>query len=128
MAKYFKSLNILFRALGDRNRLRVVVSLLKREELCACQIHEWLGVSGATASNHLNILIKANIVKNRKEGRWVHYSLNREDKGIDALLVWMEQEIARDLELADDLNRLDGITACPPDQLRKKQREKIVSP
>ena len=43
----------IFKALGDRNRLRILAALLCHKELCACQIHEWLGVTGATASKHL---------------------------------------------------------------------------
>ena len=67
----------LFKALSDRNRFRVVAALLQSKELCACQIHEWLGVTGATASKHMGILVASGLVLSRKDGRWVHYRINR---------------------------------------------------
>ena len=61
-----------FKALGDRNRLRILASLLCHKELCACQIHEWLGVTGATASKHLGLLVDNGLIKSRKEGCFYH--------------------------------------------------------
>ena len=102
-----------------------MASLLKRKELCACQIYEWLGVSGATASNHLNALGKAKIVKSRKDGRWVHYSLKDED--LNTLMKWIERKISDDLELLEDLKRLEKVTSCTPIELRNRQRQKQVT-
>ena len=120
-------MNILFRALGDRNRFRIVAALLKRKELCACQIYEWLGVSGAMASNHLNSLGKAKIVKSRKDGRWVHYSLDQKDEDLNTLMKWIERKISDDLELLEDLKRLEKVTSCTPIELRNRQRQKQVT-
>ena len=101
-----------------------MASLLKRKELCVCQINEWLGVSGATASNHLNALSKAKIVKNRKDGRWVHYSLDQQDEDLNTLMKWIERKISEDSELLEDLKRLEKVTSCTPIELRNLQREK----
>ena len=56
------------KALSDRNRLRVVAALMNTSELCACQISELLGVSGATASRHMDLLIRAGL-RNRSKRR-----------------------------------------------------------
>ena len=113
----------LFKALSDRNRFRVVGALLQSKELCACQIHEWLGVTGATASNHMGILVGSGLVLSRKDGRWVHYCLNRKDTNVRPLFNWIRRQLKADKELLDDLNKLNSVTACPPVELRKRQRE-----
>lgn len=113
----------LFKALSDRNRLRVVFALLEKKELCACQIYEWLGIKGATASNHMSILKSSGLVLSRKDGRWVHYRLNLKDTNVNPLLKWIRNQLDRDNDLLDDLKRLDIVTACPPVELRKRQRE-----
>lgn len=65
------------KALADENRLRVL-ELLRDGEKCACILLEDLNVTQPTLSHHMKILCDAGIVKGRKEGKWVHYSLNRE--------------------------------------------------
>jgi ArsR family transcriptional regulator len=113
----------LFKALSDRNRFRVVAALLHSKELCACQVHEWLGVTGATASKHMGILVASGLVLSRKDGRWVHYRLNRKDTNLRSLFNWIRRQLKADKELLDDLNKLNSVTACPPVELRKRQRE-----
>jgi ArsR family transcriptional regulator, arsenate/arsenite/antimonite-responsive transcriptional repressor len=66
-----------FRALGDETRVRIV-SLLVQGELCVCHIEEALGCPQSTISRHLAVLRSARIVRTRREGAWVHYSLDRE--------------------------------------------------
>ena len=111
------------KALGDRNRLRIIASLFLSKELCACQIHEWLGVSGATASNHLGILANAGFISSRKDGKWVHYRLNRTDPEIQSLLKWVKKNISNDLELNLELDQLKLVTDCSPIELRIRQRK-----
>lgn len=111
------------KALGDRNRLRIIASLFLSKELCACQIHEWLGVSGATTSNHLGILANAGFIRSRKDGKWVHYRLNRTDPEIQSLLKWVKKNISNDLELNLELDQLKLVTDCSPIELRIRQRK-----
>ena len=111
------------KALADRNRLRIIASLFLSKELCACQIHEWLGVSGATASNHLGILANAGLIISRKDGKWVHYRLNRTDPEIQSLLKWVKKNISNDLELNLELDQLKLVTDCSPIELRIRQRK-----
>jgi ArsR family transcriptional regulator len=67
----------IFKALGDESRIQILL-MLSQKETCACQFYETLGVSQPTASHHLKILSEANIITSRKEGKWIHYSLNKE--------------------------------------------------
>jgi ArsR family transcriptional regulator len=72
-----------FKALGDRTRLRMLY-LLKVRELCVCEIMTALDLTQPTASHHLSILENARVIKERKDGRWVFYSLanNELTKGL----------------------------------------------
>jgi len=47
-----EKLLLILKALSDKNRLRIFYALLSYQELCACQITEFLNVAGATASRH----------------------------------------------------------------------------
>ena len=112
-----------FKALSDRNRLRVLYALFHRKELCACQLIELLEVSGATASRHMSILVDAGFLQSRKEGRWVHYRLVKESPELSKLLKWLEVEVKMDRSFDHDSEKLKLITSCEPDELRRKQRE-----
>lgn len=90
----------LFKALSDRNRLRVVTALLSHSELCACQISELMQVTGATASRHMSVLVGSGIVNSRKDGRWVYYSLAEDSKPIDGLIGWIRMYVKNDPETA----------------------------
>lgn len=63
-----------FKALADETRLRIV-KLLGVRELCVCEVMIALGLTQPTASHHLGILENAGLVSDRKEGKWVFYSI-----------------------------------------------------
>lgn len=110
------------KALADRNRLRVVAALMRQEELCACQLVELLRVTGATASRHMELLIRAGLVNGRKEGRWVYYRLEADFP--ELLFQWLEGAFQSEAEIKDDGRKLDKIVACLPQELCRKQRTK----
>jgi ArsR family transcriptional regulator len=64
----------LFKALSDETRLKLVVLLFKRE-LCVCQIEAALGISQTKASRHLAVLRHAGLLKARRDGLWIYYTL-----------------------------------------------------
>ena len=66
-----------FKALGDENRL-TILSLLHAGERCACRLQEALNISQPTLSHHMHILLNAELVNARKEGKWIYYSLNQD--------------------------------------------------
>jgi DNA-binding transcriptional ArsR family regulator len=63
-----------FKALADETRLRIV-KLLQVREMCVCEVMVALGLTQPTASHHLGLLENAGLVKDRKEGKWVFYSI-----------------------------------------------------
>ena len=65
------------KALADEKRLRIV-ALLARGERCVCHLQEELDVAQPLLSFHLKKLKEAGLVTDRRDGRWVHYSLDRE--------------------------------------------------
>lgn len=118
----------IFKALSDRNRLRVIWALLQHEELCACQIVELLQVTGATASRHMGVLLSSGLVDSRKEGRWVYYRLHRERVELNVLINWVNTQMSHDPSRGDDAERLQRITFCAPDVLCRKQRGEVCCP
>jgi len=67
----------LFHALSDETRL-AVLDMLQDRERCVCDLQGALDAAQSRLSFHLKVLKDANLVIDRKEGRWVHYSLNPE--------------------------------------------------
>jgi DNA-binding transcriptional ArsR family regulator len=63
-----------FKALGDSSRQRIIALLIVRE-MCVCELMSALIMTQPTTSHHLKLLEDAEIVKSRKEGKWVFYSL-----------------------------------------------------
>ncbi|MDD4245471.1 MAG: metalloregulator ArsR/SmtB family transcription factor [Candidatus Methanomethylophilaceae archaeon] len=78
----------LFKALSDRNRLRIV-SMLAEGEMCACKLLENLSVSQPTLSHHMGVLMRSGLVTGRKDGQWMHYSLDKSQ--IDSLISDFEE-------------------------------------
>ena len=64
-----------FKALGDPTRLRIVQAL-SLEELCVCDISALMDVSISAISHQLRLLRNLKLVKFRKEGKMVYYSLD----------------------------------------------------
>ena len=67
----------LFHALSDETRLAIVRRLQNSEE-CVCNLTDLLDAAQSRLSFHLRVLKDAGLVHDRREGRWIHYHLNRE--------------------------------------------------
>jgi len=67
----------LFHALSDETRL-AIVQRLRSGERCVCDLTDLLDAAQSRLSFHLKVLKDAGLVTDRRAGRWVHYSLNRE--------------------------------------------------
>lgn len=67
----------LFHALSDETRLEII-TMLRGGERCVCDLTEALDAAQSRLSFHLKVLKDAGIVRDRKDGRWVHYELARE--------------------------------------------------
>lgn len=64
-----------FHALSEPTRLRII-DLLRRGERCVCDLTEVLETGQSRLSFHLRALKDAGLVKDRRDGRWVYYSLD----------------------------------------------------
>lgn len=72
------SVALLFKAMADENRAKMVYSLCQDDELCVCDMATITGTTVANASHHLRTLYKQGVVKYRKEGKMAFYSLDDE--------------------------------------------------
>ncbi|HLF15228.1 MAG TPA: metalloregulator ArsR/SmtB family transcription factor [Bacteroidota bacterium] len=72
-----KTLVTLFGALSDPSRLRILNLLLESGDLCVCDIERTLNFTQTKVSRHMRYLRRAGLVRARKSGRWVVYSLGR---------------------------------------------------
>lgn len=76
----------LFHALSDETRIAIILRLRDGEK-CVCDLTDLLDAAQSRLSFHLKTLKDAGLVRDRRDGRWVHYSLNRETLGeIETLL------------------------------------------
>ena len=71
-----KRIASMFKAFCDENRLQIL-ELLRDGERCACSILDEMQITQPTLSHHMKILVDCELVNDRKEGKWHHYSLNK---------------------------------------------------
>ena len=105
------------RALGNPARLRTV-AMLRSGDLCPCQITEVLGLAASTVSLHLKELRRAGLVNERKQGRWVFFTLSG-DPLVQAWITAALGPIAQDPQLTADRELIDDLRRLPVDDLCK---------
>ncbi len=86
-----------FQALSDANRLRIV-DILRDGERCVCKLVDALEMAQPLLSHHLKALKDAGLVRDRRDGRWVHYALVPE--ALEAMSVFLER-VRSDAESAE---------------------------
>jgi len=102
------------KALSDKNRLRIM-KMLEARPMCVCEITAVLNLAPSTVSKHLSLLYEAELIEDRKEGRWVNYSLP--SKSLIPFVSEMLQllrfslkddpEVLADTEKAKKINRVE---------------------
>jgi ArsR family transcriptional regulator len=90
-----------------------IIKLLEGGELCVCDIVSALDMSQPKISFHLNTLKEAGFIKDRKQGRWTHYSLDETDFFRRFLLLSILERISPDMVAADKA-RLDNFLTQKP--------------
>ena len=72
-----RELERVFKALGDRHRVKILNRLLSAggEAVCACDFEAMLGLKQPTVSYHLKQLLDAGIVEREKRGSYAYFSL-----------------------------------------------------
>ncbi|MGR6835470.1 ArsR/SmtB family transcription factor [Syntrophomonas erecta] len=69
-----QSLAEIFKTMGDSSRIKLIFALLQHE-MCVCDLAAVSGLSDSSVSHHLRLLRNQNLVKFRREGKVVYYSL-----------------------------------------------------
>lgn len=64
-----------FKVFADSTRMKIIYALMKKE-LCVCDIAEIVGTTQSAISHQLRVLKQSKLVKFRKEGKEVYYSLD----------------------------------------------------
>lgn len=64
-----------FKVFGDTTRIKILYALFE-SEMCVCDIAALLGMNQSAISHQLRVLKQARLVKNRKDGKVVYYSLD----------------------------------------------------
>src|SRR5258705_13839613 len=103
----------LFPPLPNITRLRLL-NLMNGREVCVCYFVEILKQSQPKISRHLAYLRNAGVVTARREGKWMHYSIERPvDAGAAAILDAALASFEADREMQSDLSRLSK-ACCQP--------------
>ena len=76
-----------FKALSDPTR-REILNLLKRGDLSAGEIADRFDMTAATISHHLSVLKQADLILDRREGKYIYYPLNL--SVLEELLSWLK--------------------------------------
>ncbi len=106
-------MELLFRALADRTRLRLL-NLMSDREICVCFFVEVLATHQPKISRHLAYLRRAGLVTARRQGKWMHYRLALPSEPeaariLKGVLEWLSSEPA----MQRDRARL-GRACCTP--------------
>lgn len=97
----------IFKALADKNRVRIM-SMLTKKELCVCEITHVLELATSTVSKHLSILKDAGLINERKDGRWVNFKLAESDDPKIQNILEMINDAAKEEELLQiDLTKVE---------------------
>jgi DNA-binding transcriptional ArsR family regulator len=106
----------IFKALADPTRLRIIL-LLRRRELCVCEIMFVLGMEQSRVSHHMRVLRDAGIAEDVREGRWIIYRVPEAARGLvdDLFAGALRGRIEGTAEAAGDAVKLE---ACVRENLR----------
>jgi ArsR family transcriptional regulator, lead/cadmium/zinc/bismuth-responsive transcriptional repressor len=86
----------IFAALADTTRLRII-DALAQEELCVCDLCAVVGLSQSAVSHQLRLLRDLRLVKHRRAGRLVYYSLD--DRHIEELFAMGLEHVLEEAEV-----------------------------
>lgn len=107
------SLDLLFRALADSTRLRLL-NLIADREICVCYFVEILRISQPKVSRHLAYLRQAGIVASRREGKWMHYRLiPPKDPSAASILQETLKHLKKKPQMRRDVSRLNSACCSP---------------
>ncbi|MFD2230145.1 ArsR/SmtB family transcription factor [Alkalimarinus sediminis] len=95
-----------FKCLSEPVRLRILFLLLKRGELCVCDLVDTLDISQSVVSRHLAYLRNNGVLSSRRDGAWVYYTLADNSPFFSAVLHTLTEFGESSMELSNDIGRL----------------------
>lgn len=119
-----QQMELLFKALADRTRLRLL-NLMGTDEVCVCFFVEVLRTNQPKISRHLAYLRRAGVVAARREGKWMHYRIvEPADARVARVFREVRVWLAEDREMRSDRSRLAQVCCAPqpPVQLQGAPR------
>jgi len=107
------------KAVSDPTRVRIL-KILEGGELCVCQIIAVVALGASTVSRHLSLLRAAGLVQDRRDRKWVRYSLSGRGANpcaavvLRALRGWLDDDpvIALDRERVERARALGPVAIC----------------
>jgi len=119
-------LELFFSALADKTRLRLL-NLLRDGEVCVCFFAGTLETNNPKISRHLAYLKRASLVTARRDGKWVHYTLQRPtDERAAMLFDATMKALEDDADMKKDRNRLVSFCCSPEAPVLIKGRAKTT--
>ncbi|MDQ5838723.1 MAG: metalloregulator ArsR/SmtB family transcription factor [Acidobacteriota bacterium] len=113
MAKKEAQMELLFRALADRTRLRLL-NLMASGEVCVCFFVEVLGTNQPKISRHLAYLRRAGVVAARREGKWMHYRVSEpSDEHAARIFAEVMKWLGEDRDMQKERARLVAVCCAP---------------
>lgn len=126
-AKSYARLETLFLALADKTRLRIL-NLIGQDEICVGHLVEVLGESQPKISRHLAYLRNAGLVSVRRDGKWMHYSIQEQDNEIAAeMLDSLIEGLSGQEQMQKERRRLEEIGGITRKTVKPKKAAVIRS-
>lgn len=114
---------LFFAALADRTRLRLL-NLMSDGEICVCFFADTLGTNNPKISRHLSYLKRAGLVKGRREGKWIHYSIvEPENKAAREVFDATMKMLKADKEMERDRKKLVNVCCGLPSPVSIERRQ-----
>ena len=99
----------MYKALSEEMRLRIMM-LLTHGELCVCDLMAIFNEGQSKVSRHLIYLKHSGLVKSKRVGTWMHYSINETlNITIDAQLTFMKQQLTQLPVFRNDEQKLEEV-------------------
>ncbi|MFB3919880.1 hypothetical protein BU251_06415 [Candidatus Velamenicoccus archaeovorus] len=116
-----KDLEKMFKALADKNRIRII-KLLQRRPMCVCELAYILGVTQPAVSRHLKKLGAAGLVASAQDGFWTNYHLRKADGYAGRLLKDLQGRLDDDTDIVRDAGKIKHVNRTELCRCKRKER------
>ncbi len=105
---------MLMKALGQSTRLKIIMLLASREQ-CVCELERIIDVSQPAISQHMRVLKAAGLVKERRDGQWIYYRLDKGYMGetLRSFLGALDDPRSAVKDMENEWQRLDELDRDP---------------